>query len=298
MEWLTLDPTTITVARMRSDFAVLLATALCVAGVHAQWLNYPTPGLPRTPDGKPILTAPAPKTADGRPDLSGVWHVQPTGLAEMKRLFGDDVDRVQVPGMEIDTVSKYGINVFADLAPGQEPIRREVAEEIARRNQSSSGLDTLSRCLPAGVPLATMLSEFTKIVQANGLTLIMHELDNATRQIYTDGRPLPPIQNPSWLGYSIGHWENDVFVVETSGFNEKAPIDIIGHRRSESMRTTERYRRRDLGHLDVEITFDDPVVYTRPFTVKVTHLLQPDTDILEYFCNENEKDQVHLTTAK
>ncbi len=129
----------------------------------------------------------------------------------------------------------------------------------------------------------------TKIVQTPGLTLVMHELDNATRQIYTDGRPLPVDPNPSWLGYSIGRWERDTLVVETIGFNGKAPLDIMGHPRSESMRITERYRRRDVGHLDVEITFDDPVVYTKPFTIKVTHLLQADTDILEYFCNENEK---------
>jgi hypothetical protein len=276
----------------------LLFCYLCVIGTHAQWLNYPTPGLPRTSDGKPNLSAPMPKTADGRPDLSGVWHVQPTSLAEMKRLFGDDVDVVQVPGMEIDTVSKYGINIFTDFKPGDEPIRQAAADEIRRRNQSTSGLDTLSRCLPASFPLATLLSEVTKIVQTPGLTLIMHELDNATRQIYTDRRPHPIDPNPSWLGYSIGRWEQDTLIVETIGLNDKSSLDIFGHPRSESMRITERYRRRDVGHLDVEITFDDPVVYTRPFTIKITHLLQPDTDILEYFCNENEKDQIHLIHAK
>jgi hypothetical protein len=280
--------------------SVLLLVAACflAADAQAQWLNYPTPGLPRTTDGKLILTAPMPRTADGTPDLSGVWHVQPTPLAEMKRLFGNDVDVVQVPGMEIETVSKYGINIFADFAPGAEPIRKEAAEAIRRRNQSASGLDTLSRCLPAATPLATLLSEVTKIVQAPGITLVMHELDNATRQIYTDGRPLPVNPNPSWLGYSAGTWDNDALVVETTGFNDKAGLDIMGHPRSESMRITERYRRRDVGHLDVEITFNDPVVYTQPFTIKITHLLQADTDILEYFCNENEKDQTHLTAGQ
>ena len=272
----------------------LLACTLLVVDTQAQWLNYPTPGLARTKDGKPDLTAPAPKTREGTPDLSGVWHVQPTGLAEMKRLFGSDVDTVEVPGMTIDTVSKYGINILADFSPGTEPIRKDAADAITKRNQSPSGLDTLSRCLPAGVPLATMLSEVTKIVQTPGLTLIMHELDNATRQIYTDGRPLPKDANPSWLGYSIGRWEKDALVVTTTGFNDKGAIDIIGHPRSESMRITERYRRRDVGHLDVEITIDDPVVYTKPFTVKTTHLLQADTDILEYFCNENERDHPHM----
>jgi hypothetical protein len=282
---------------MRTSLTVL-AVALSTIGAQAQWVNYPTPGLPRGKDGKVILNAPAPRARDGKPDLSGVWHVQPTGLAEMKRLFGDDVDALDVPGMEAHTVSKFGINVLVDFKPGEEPIRQDVAAEINARNRHSSGLDTLARCLPGSIPLATMLSEFTKIVQTPGLTLVMHELDNATRQIYTDGRPLPADPNPSWLGYSIGRWERDTLVVDTVGFNGKAPLDIMGHPRSEQMRITERYRRRDVGHLDVEITFNDPVVYTRPFSIAVTHLLQPDTDVLEYFCNENEKDQIHILNAK
>jgi hypothetical protein len=279
---------------MRSGFVVVVC-CLSVTATQAQWLNYPTPGVPRTKDGKVNLTAPMPKTADGKPDLSGVWHVQPTGLAAMKRLFGHDVDAVQVPGMEVDTISKYGISVFMDFKPGEEPVRKQVADSLAQHQQrSDSGLDNLTRCLPASIPLATMLSEVNKIVQAPGLTLIMHELDNATRQIYTDGRPHPVDPNPSWLGYSTGRWNKDTLVVETIGFNGKAPLDISGHPRSESMRITERYRRRDVGHLDVAITFDDPVNYTRPFTINVTHLLQPDTDILEYFCNENERDRAHM----
>jgi hypothetical protein len=278
----------------------LLLAALCLAGTaaDAQWLNYPAPGLPRSKDGKVILTAPMPRAKDGKPDLSGVWHVEPTGLAEMKRLFGDSVDALDVPGMEATTVSKYGINVLVDFKPGEEPIRNDASAEITRRNRHASGLDNLARCLPGSIPLGTMLSEFTKIVQAPGLTLVMHELDNATRQIYTDGRPLPSDPNPSWLGYSSGRWDRDTLVVETIGFNGKAPLDIMGHPRSEQMRITERYRRRDVGHLDVELTFDDPVVYTRPFTIKVTYLLQPDTDVVEYFCNENEKDRIHLLNAK
>ena len=283
---------------MRSGF-VLLVLCLSVTAAQAQWLNYPTPGVPRTKDGKVNLTAAMPRTADGKPDLSGVWHVQPTGLAEMKRLFGNDVDVVQVPGMEIDTVSKYGLSVLMDFKPGEEPVRQRVGDSVAQHQQrSDSGLDNLTRCLPASIPLATLLSEVTKVVQTPGLTLIMHELDNATRQIYTDGRPHLVDPNPSWLGYSIGRWDKDTLVVETIGFNGKAPLDVAGHPRSESMRLTERYRRRDVGHLDVAITFDDPVNYTRPFTINVTHLLQPDTDILEYFCNENERDRAHMASGK
>jgi len=178
---------------MRSSL-VLVVCLFSVTVAQAQWLNYPTPGVPRTKDGKVNMAAPMPKTADGKPDLSGVWHVQPTGLAEMKRLFGNDVDVVQVPGMEIDTISKYAISVFMDFKPGEEPVRKEAADLRAQHQQrSDSGLDNLTRCLPASIPLATLLSEVTKIVQTPGVTLVMHELDNATRQIYTDGRPHPEV---------------------------------------------------------------------------------------------------------
>ena len=116
------------------------------------------------------------------------------------------------------------------------------------------------------------------------------------RQVFTDGRKFPATwEFPAYLGYSIGHSEGDTFVVETAVFNERTPIDAIRHPRSEAMHMTERYRRRDVGHLDVAITFDDPKMYSKPFTVNITHLLQPDTDILEYVCNENEKDRPHLT---
>lgn len=131
-------------------------------------------------------------------------------------------------------------------------------------------------------------------MQAPGVTMIMHGLDGIPRQIYTDGRTLPVDPSPSWLGYSIGRWEGDTFVVETTGLNDRVSLDFAGHPRSEAMRMTERYRRRDIGHLDVETTFDDPGMYDKPFTVKVTHLLQPDTDILEYVCAENEKDRAHI----
>ena len=138
--------------------------------------------------------------------------------------------------------------------------------------------------------MSTLLSEVTKIVQTPTLTLIMLEL-GGTRQIYTDGRKHVADPSPSWLGYSVGGWEGDTLVVDTVGFNGKSWLDIIGHPQSESAHLVERYRRRDFGHMDVEITIDDSKWYTKPFTIKVAHLLQPDTDILEYFCNENEQDR-------
>jgi hypothetical protein len=266
------------------------------ASAHAQWVNYPAPGTPRTKDGKPNLSAKAPRAPNGKPDLSGVWHVQPTSLEEMKRLFGDDIGDNTVPGMEIDTISKYGINILQDFKPEDAPLRPAALEIMRRRGPGGSELLPSTHCLPLGIPLATLLSEVTKIVQTSGLTVVMLELDNATRQIYTDGRKLPVDPTPSWMGYSVGKWEGDTLVVDTIGFNEKGWLDAIGHPKSEALHIVERYRRRDYGHMDVEITIDDPKMYTKPFTIKVTHLLQADSDILEYFCAENEKDKPHMTT--
>jgi hypothetical protein len=208
----------------------------------------------------------------------------------MKRLFGDGVDTIEVPGMEIDTISKYAVNIFQDFKPSDAPVRPEVGEVLKRRGDGGSEVLPPTHCLPAGVPLSSLLSEVTKIVQTPGLTLIMLEL-GGTRQIYTDGRKHVADPSPSWLGYSVATWEGDTLVVDTVGFNGKSWLDVIGHPQSEAAHLVERYRRRDFGHMDVEITIDDSTWYTKPFTINVTHLLQPDTDILEYFCNENEQDR-------
>jgi hypothetical protein len=269
--------------------------AILAHGVYAQWLNYPTPGVPRTRDGKANLTAPAPHAPNGIPDLSGVWHVQATPLEEQKRLFGAAIETTALPGMEPDTISKYVLNILADFKPEDSPMRPEAAALLRQRTQQDR---PSLNCLPWGVPASTLFAPVHKIVQTPGLIVIMLEVDSgATRQIYTDGRKLPVDPDPLWYGYSVGKWEGDTLVVETAGFNDKSWLDSMGHAHSEAMRVVERYRRRDFGHLDVEITIDDPKMYVKPFTIKVTHLLQADTDILEYFCAENEKDRLH-TAAK
>ena len=271
------------------NLVLITFLALATHTLNAQWVNYKAPGTPRLADGRPNLTARAPRT-NGKPDLSGVWHVQPTSREEMKKLFGNDVDTIEVPGMEIDTISKYAINIFQDLKPADWPVKPAVAEIVARRGDGKPEALPLTYCLPGGLPMSTMLSEVSKIVQAPGLILIMLEL-GGVRQIYTDGRTHVPAAAPSWLGYSVGRWEGDTLVVDTVGFNGKSWLDLIGHPQSEAMRLTERYRRRDFGHMDIDITIDDPTYYTRPFSVKVTHELQADDDILEYFCNENAQDR-------
>jgi hypothetical protein len=260
------------------------------AAAHAQWLNYPAPGVPRTPDGRANLAAPAPRAADGKPDLSGVWLHEPTPPSELKRLFGDHAGDVNVPGMEIETVSKYGINILVNFKPEEVQMRSAAAEIFRRR---ATGAESRSPCLPVGFPAAGFLSEPFKIVQSPRLTAVLYE--DTHRQIYTDGRMFPKeFAQPSWLGYSIGHWEGDTLVVESAGFNDRTWLDVSGHPHSEALRVSERYRRRDFGHMDAEMTFDDPPMYTKPFTIKLTFLLQPDADIFEYFCDENEKDSAHI----
>ena len=269
----------------------LACLSLCA---QAQWLDHKDPGTPRTRDGKPNLSAPAPRAADGKLDLSGVWMHELTSVEEMKRIYGRRIEeavKVDVPGMEIGTQHKYAFNIFTDL--DEDSLIRPETVELMRRRGPENPAEV---CVGVfGIPLADLLSEPIKIVQAPRISMILYEVGNLHRQIYTDGRTLPKeFELPSYLGYSAGHWEGDVFVVQTAGFNDKTPLDTMLHPHSDALRLTERFRRRDFGHLDLEMTFDDPKMYRKPFSIKVPHNLLADSDIFESYCGENEKDRVHL----
>jgi len=272
---------------------VLFVTFSTIA--DAQWLNFAPPGTPQTQDGKPDLSAPAPRTADGKPDLSGTWMHEVTTVAEMKRLYGalvDEAIKVDVPGMEIGTQHKYAVNLLLDFKPDDVSMRPAGAAVFKQRAATADPAEVCTTV--AGFPLAGLLSEPIKIVQAPKATIVLYEANSLHRQIFSDGRAFPKeFDLPAFLGYSVGRWERDVFVVETRGFNDKTPLDLIGHPHSEALHVTERFRRVDFGHLDVEMTFDDPQTYTKPFTVRVPHTLIADQDIFEMFC-ENEKDRDHL----
>ena len=203
--------------------------SLIASSSAAQWLQLPTPGIPRTPDGKPNLTAPAPRTRDGKPDLSGMWE------------------------RESD---HYYNNAGADLKPADV---KPWAQALYQRRLADFGTDSMeAQCLPLG-PAALTTSDPVKFIQTPSLIVILLE-DLTYRQIHMDGRKLPKNPNPSWMGYSVGRWDGDTLVVETSGFTERAWLDYDGHPHTEALRMTERYCRRDFGHLDVEVTFDDPGV--------------------------------------
>jgi hypothetical protein len=275
-------------------FAVPVFLTLFSAGARGQWMHYPTPGIPRASDGKPNLSAPAPRASNGKPDLSGLWQVEPTPAEEMSRLFGPDIYALSVPGDDVRTLSKYVFSVFADLKPEEAPIRPEAAR-IAERHMKNMGTENpTTQCQPGGVPFGGLLPFPNKFIQTPGVIVVLQEADGGVRQIFTDGRKHTPDPQPSWMGYSVGRWEGDSLVVDTVGFNDRGWLDGSGHPHSEALKVQERYRRRDFGHMDVQVTLDDPKMYTRPFGIKYTLDLVPDSDIGEYVCAENEKDRSHL----
>jgi hypothetical protein len=256
---------------------------------YGQWLNYPSPGTPRTRDGKPNLSAPAPRVK-GRPDLSGVWQIQPEPA-----LLAKEQGAFDVPGDDTRGFSRYFIDVLADFKPGEEPLRPEAAAALRNRRVTGSTKEhPNARCLPFGLPGTLVLGMPFRIQQSPVMTLMLFEVENSFREIYTDGRPLPKDPQPAWRGYSIGKWEGDVFVVETAGFNDRAWLDVSGNTHSDALRMQERYQRRDFGHMDVAVTMDDPKTFRRPVTIKFSELLIPDSDVLEYICGENEKDTTHM----
>ncbi len=257
----------------------MIAVLLAAAMAFAQWLNYPAKNIPRTKDGKPILTAPAPKTRDGRPDLSGIW-------------LPDNTPGVK--GTNGEPLPKYFISVTFDMKDEDVPFTPEGAA-IFKKNLAGNGKDDpISFCHPTGVPALDMVPIPYKIVQTPSLTLILYEGDTVYRQIFTDGRKHAETSVPSWMGYSVGRWEADTLVVETVGFNDKSWLDRIGHTHSDAMRVIEKFHRRDLGHLDVAITIDDPKTFTKPIAFLQSNTLTPDGDLLEYFCTDNEQDSSHF----
>ncbi len=265
---------------------IMLAGAFTYA--HAQWVNYPDARIPRTKDGKPNLTAPAPRL-NGKPDVSGLWQAERRPASEYDSVLGKGFSALQV---DTHDITPNVLNVFWGIRPEEEPLRPEAAAILKHRMQSPLEYPH-TQCLPGGIPLALLVFTF-KIIQTPQEITLLSETADPPRQIHTDGRPLPKDPDPTWMGYSVGHWEGDTLVVETNGLNDRAWLDAFGHPRSESMRITERYRRRDFGHMDLEITFNDPKYYTRPFSIKTALRLMPDSDLLEYVCAENEKDRTHL----
>ncbi len=245
---------------------VVAALLLPCAPASAQWRNFPTPGVKRLPNGKPDLSAPAPRRADGTPDLSGVWI----------------------------TDRGYIVDLAKDLTHGELQFQPWAEALYKHRLETLSREDPQARCVLSGVPREDLVPYPFKILHSDRAIVVLYEALHSYRQIFMDGRALPADPNPTWMGYSIGRWDGDTLVVDSSGFVGDNWLDNNGHPGTESLRLTERLHRRDFGHLDLQITIDDPKAYKKPWTAKLTLTLNPDTELIEYVCDENEKDLAHL----
>ena len=273
---------------MRSATRLLLWIAVAFVGggvsTGAQWLNHATAGAPRTNDGKVNMTARAPRL-NGKPDLSGHWQVQGQPRAP-GALFG----------LGESENSRYFINVLADFPPNDLPLTPAGLERL-KYNQQPTTPSPIVNCLPDGMPHGNVLPQPFKVVHSAGVIVLLYEVGTTFRQVFMDGRKLPIDPSPTWQGYSVGRWDGDTLVVDTIGFNDRSWLDVRGTPHSEEMRVEERFRRRDYGHLDLTTTITDPKTFTRPITFSVVLNLMPDTELLEHYCAENEKDDAHIRGA-
>jgi hypothetical protein len=251
---------------MRRLISPVLLLLLSAASLPAQWAKVPTPVIPRSADGKPNLSAPAPRLADGKPDLSGVWEPAAT---KWLRNLGADLKPEDIP-----------------FQPWAKTVYDERAAGLHWREEPDAN------CLPQGVPKILVAPAPWKVVQTPNLIVFVHEAFNLWRQVFLDGRELAVTEDttPTWMGYSTGKWEGDTLVVETRGFNGKVWLDQLGKPSTEALHVTERFKRKDFGHMDIDITIDDPKAYTKPWSVTVGARLAPNTELMEFICLENEKD--------
>lgn len=253
---------------------------MCAAiGLHAQWLHYPTAGVPRTKAGAVNLAAPAPRV-HGKPDLSGIWAPEdnrpcpPGGCNDMK-------------------VGQEFINIGWSVKGGLP--YQPWAEALTKQRTKDNRLDDpISKCLPSGIVRLHTNPLLRKIIQMPALLTILNEHNVWYRQIMTDGRPLPVDPLPTWNGYSVGKWEGDTLVVQSNGFRDDLWLDANGSPMTDAAKITERFTRPNFGTLNVAVTVDDPKAYTRPWTVMLKQTIVVDSDLLDSICLENEKDVRHL----
>jgi hypothetical protein len=270
----------------RAGAALASAAALILPGVAgAQWLKYPTAGVPRTPDGKANLSAPAPRAADSKPDLSGIW------LTNDSRCRSQDPESL-VCGSELP-MGREGINMGVSL-PGGLPYQAWLAALVKQRTADHGKDDPHIRCLPDTFLRAYSLPHLLKFVQTPGLLLMLDELNAGYRQVFTDSRPLPDDPNPSWQGYSSAKWEGETLVVHSLGFRDNLWIDNAGSMITSAARVEERIRRPDYGHLDITVTVDDPKAYTAPWTVTLHQRIALNTELVDEICLEDEQSSQHL----
>jgi hypothetical protein len=253
----------------------------------AQWLKYPTAGIPRTAAGKPNLSAPAPRTADGKPDFSGMWITDNPVPCKPGGGGGFLECGIELP------IALEGFNMGATLKGGL-PYQPWAAQLVKKRAAENSKDDPHARCLPDTFLRSYGLPHYSKFVQVPGLLVVLNEVNAGYRQIFTDGRPLPEDPQPAWNGYSSAKWMGDTLVIESAGFRDDLWLDMSGSPLTDAARVTERIRRPDFGHLQVEVTVNDPKAYTKPWTITLKQALVVDTEMIDEICLENERSSQRM----
>jgi hypothetical protein len=279
----------------RSGF-VILATLFVSTSLVAQWIKHPTAGVPRKTDGSVNMTAPAPRLADGKPDFSGIWMTgepnRPTGNlsspATQAAAGAAPVVDDKPGNPQSITASRQMANIGVDL-PGGLPYQPWLVPIVKERTANNAIDDPHIRCLPDNFLRAYGLPHLLKFVHTSGLLVVLNEMNAGYRQVFTDARPLPVNPNPAWQGYSSAKWSGDTLVVDTIGLRDDTWIDWNGSVLTESAKVREQIRRPDFGHLEIQVTVDDPKAYTKPWTVTLKQRIVVDTDLIDEICLENEQ---------
>lgn len=275
---------------MKYSIRAILSVSAFAAGLSGQWPGYPTKA-PRAADGQADFAGAPPRTADGRPDFSGLW--EPARSPEQKGVTynGSAPLPFAIPSSPDDPPLAQFFNIGAGFKAGL-PFTPWAAELRAKRKADGNKDNPDALCLPLGVTQLHMHIQPRKIVQTQREIVVLYEANGNTRQILLDGRPLPK-NNPTpwWYGYSAGHWEEDTLVVETIGFRDDVWLDVEGSPLTGTGKMTERWRRLKFGLMQLDIVIEDPKAYSKPFTVRVNHQLMPDSELMEFVCEE--RDAIH-----
>jgi len=273
----------------RATAAAIAVISLPAIGL-SQWIHYPTPGMPRKGDGTPNLSAPTPRLSNGKPDFSGIWHTS--------RIIACDADLSRFINCSSEIGgSPLARNLGLDM-PGGLPYQPWAAALVKQRSSDQGVDDPHVRCLPDNPPRTWVMPHLTKAVHTPKLLVLLYEVNAMYRQVFIDARPLPQDPNPSWTGYSTAKWEGDALVVQTAGFRNDLWADMSGSPMSDAAKLIERIRRPNYGTLDLEITIDDPKVYTKPWSVKMTQKLEADTELVDEICLENEKSYERMKSVR
>ena len=260
--------------------AVLIVVVAASPSLVAQWDVRLAPGVPLNAKGEPDPNGPVPRTADGKPDLSGVWQGGGNALAGAQAAPAAPPAGPPVAGFR---------DVAQNIKEGL-PLKPEGAALLAKRKEGNSKDNPEAHCLPMGIVQFHTQGAPRKFIQTPGVLVILYEASSGVRQIFTDGRVLPGNDpQPWWYGYSVGKWDGDTLVVETTGLRDDGWLDIIGTPLSDAAKLTERFRRVSYGRLEIDITIDDSKLYTRPWTVRVNQRIMADQDLIEFICLENQR---------